>query len=74
MTIDGVDFRVWEARHPTMPVDKTMGSHKYNKKAALKHKIAVVEEIHCSASGLCDVVVVALVDLFQLWSIVVNCG
>ena len=41
VTIDGVDFRVWEAKHPTMPYDKAMGSHKYNKKAALKYEIAV---------------------------------
>ena len=40
ISVDGVDFRCWEAKHPTMPYDKGMYSHKY-KKAALKYEIAI---------------------------------
>ena len=39
-SVNGVDFEVWEGKHPTLPHDRTNVSHKF-KKAAVKHGITV---------------------------------
>jgi len=44
-SVDGVDFKVWEGKHPTLPCDRRNMSHKF-KKAAVKYGIAV--DIHRS--------------------------
>jgi hypothetical protein len=38
--MDGVDSKVWEMKHPTMPMDKGGYSHKFNH-SALKYKIVM---------------------------------
>lgn len=40
ISVDGVDFRVWEKAHPTLPIDRGQYSHKYEH-AALKYEIAI---------------------------------
>ncbi len=30
ISVDGTDFKVWEKKHPTMPIDKGQYSHKFN--------------------------------------------
>jgi hypothetical protein len=40
ITVDGVDFKAWEKKHPTMPYDKGQYSHKFNH-GALKYEIAI---------------------------------
>jgi hypothetical protein len=40
VTVDGTDFKVWEKKHPTLPIDKAQYSHKFNH-GALKYEIAV---------------------------------
>jgi len=40
LSLDGTDFRIWEPKHPTRPIDKGMMSHKF-KHAAVKYEIAV---------------------------------
>lgn len=40
MTVDGTDFRIWELKHPTLPRDKDLFSHKHNH-AALRYEIGV---------------------------------
>jgi hypothetical protein len=40
MTLDGTDFRIWEPKHPTLPVDKGFCSHKF-KKAGLRYEIGI---------------------------------
>jgi len=40
LSVDGTDFRIWEPKHPTLPIDKGMMSHKF-KHAALKYEIAI---------------------------------
>ena len=39
-SVDGVDFKAWEGKYPTLSCDRTNVSHKF-KKAAVKHGIAV---------------------------------
>jgi hypothetical protein len=45
VSVDGVDFKVWEMKHPTMTTDKGGCSHKFNH-GALKCEIAI--DIHTS--------------------------
>ena len=40
LSVDGTDFRVWEPKHPTLPVDKQYCSHKH-KKGALRYEIGI---------------------------------
>jgi hypothetical protein len=40
VSVDGVDFKVWEMKHPTMTIDKGGYSHKFNH-GALKYEIAI---------------------------------
>jgi hypothetical protein len=40
VSVDGVDFKVWEMKHPTMTIDKGGYSHKFNY-CALKYEIAM---------------------------------
>jgi hypothetical protein len=40
VSVDGVDFKVWEMKHPMMPIDKGGYSHKFNH-GALKYEIAI---------------------------------
>ena len=40
VSVDGVDFKCWEAKDPLFPYDKAMYSHKHNN-AALKYEIAI---------------------------------
>ena len=40
ISVDGTDFRVWEPKHPTKPIDQSYCSHKY-KHAAYKYEIAI---------------------------------
>jgi hypothetical protein len=40
VSVDSVTFKVWEMKHPTMPIDKGGYSHKFNH-GALKYKIAI---------------------------------
>ncbi len=40
MSVDGVDFKVWEMKHQRMPIDKGGYSHKFNH-CALKYEIAM---------------------------------
>ena len=40
VTVDGVDFKVWEKQHPEFPYDKGQYSHKHNH-GALKYEIAI---------------------------------
>ncbi len=38
--VDGTDFKVWEKKHPAMPIDKGQYSHKFNH-GTLKYEIAI---------------------------------
>ena len=40
ITVDGADFRTWEPKHPTLPVDRKFCSHKY-KHGAVRYEIAL---------------------------------
>ena len=40
VSVDGVDFKVWEMKHPTMTLDKGLYSQKFNH-GALKYEIAI---------------------------------
>jgi DDE superfamily endonuclease len=40
ITVDGTDFRVWEQQHPTLPIDRSMYSIKFNH-GAYKYEIAL---------------------------------
>lgn len=40
VSVDGVDFKCWEKKHPTLPYDKGQYSHKFNH-GALKYEIAI---------------------------------
>ena len=40
LTVDGTDFRTWEPKHPTLPVDTGYASHKF-KSAGYCYKIAI---------------------------------
>jgi hypothetical protein len=40
VSVDGTDFKVWEKKHPTMPIDKGQYSHKFNH-GGLKYEIAI---------------------------------
>ena len=40
MTIDGTDFRMWEKKHPTLPLDRQQCSHKFNH-GAVKYEIGM---------------------------------
>lgn len=40
LTIDGTDFKVWEKKHPTLPMDRKQMSHKF-KHGALKYEIGL---------------------------------
>ena len=40
VTVDGVDFKVWEKQHPEFPYDKGQYSHKISH-GALKYEIAI---------------------------------
>jgi hypothetical protein len=40
VSVDGVDFRVWEKKHPTYNIDRGQYSHKF-KHGALKYEIAI---------------------------------
>jgi hypothetical protein len=40
VSVDDVDFKVWEMKHQTMPIDKGGYSHKFNH-CALKYEIAM---------------------------------
>jgi hypothetical protein len=40
VSVDGTDFKVWEKKHPTLPIDKGQYSHKFNH-GALKYEIAI---------------------------------
>jgi len=40
VTVDGVDFKTWEPKHPTLSQDKKMMSHKF-RKAGWKYEIAI---------------------------------
>ena len=40
VTVDGTDFRIWEPKHPILPIDKGYCSHKM-KHAALRYEIAI---------------------------------
>ena len=40
MSVDGTDFRIWEPKHPTLPIDTGYCSHKF-KHAALKYEVAI---------------------------------
>ena len=40
VTVDGVDFKVWEKKHNTYPIDRGQYSHKVNH-GALKYEIAI---------------------------------
>jgi hypothetical protein len=47
VTVDGTDFNMWEKKHPTLPRNKQLCSHKFNH-AALKYEIALsVYESKC---------------------------
>ena len=40
VTVDGVDFRVWEKQHPLFPIDKSQCSQKFSH-GAVKYEIAI---------------------------------
>ena len=40
VSVDGVDFKVWEKKHPTLPYDRGQYSHKYNY-GTLKYEVAI---------------------------------
>ena len=40
ISVDGTDFKVWEPKHPTKPIDTKYASHKF-KKAGLRYEIAI---------------------------------
>lgn len=40
VSVDGTDFKIWEPKHPTLPIDKGHCSHKFNH-AALKYEIVL---------------------------------
>ncbi len=40
VTVDGVDFKTWEPKHPTLPMDKKYFSKKFNK-SGLRYEIAI---------------------------------
>jgi hypothetical protein len=40
LTTDGTDFKMWEKKHPTLPIDRKQCSHKFNH-AAVKYEIAL---------------------------------
>ncbi len=40
MSVDGADFKVWEMKHPTMPIDKGGYSHKFNH-GGIKYEITI---------------------------------
>lgn len=43
LLVDGTDFRCWEPKHPTLPIDTGYASHKF-KSAGLRYKIALSVE------------------------------
>jgi hypothetical protein len=40
LAVDGTDFRMWEGKHPTLPIDRSQCSHKF-KHGAVKYEIAI---------------------------------
>jgi hypothetical protein len=40
VSVDGTDFKIWEPKHPTLPIDKGYCSHKFNH-AAVKYEIVL---------------------------------
>lgn len=40
VSVDGTDFKIWEPKHPTFPIDKGYCSHKFNH-AAVKYEIVL---------------------------------
>ena len=40
ITLDGTDFKTWEPKHPTRPIDRTYASHKF-KAAGLRYELAI---------------------------------
>ena len=47
ISIDGTDFRMWEKKHPTLPIDQKQFSHKYGH-GAVKYEIGLsVHDAKC---------------------------
>jgi hypothetical protein len=40
LPVDDTDFRMWEGKHPTLPIDRSQCSHKF-KHGAVKYEIAI---------------------------------
>lgn len=43
VTVDGTDFKTWEPKHPTLPVDTGYASHKF-KSAGYRYELAISTE------------------------------
>jgi hypothetical protein len=52
LAVDGTDFRMWEGKHPTLPIDHSQCSHKF-KHGAVEYEIAIstYSSKICSISG-----------------------
>lgn len=47
VSVDGTDFKIWEPKHPTLPIDRRYCSHKFNH-AAVKYEIVLsVKQSKC---------------------------